>query len=330
MTEIDPRQVIRAFPKADAANAEVDDLAHVEFDRPDLPWLFTPAGPDAAGAWCRGSRSSSPSGATSTGASSAARCARRADPPRSAAAARRRLGLGARAGHGRQGADRRDRADARAAARARPTPRTTCRGSSARGASTSTRYVACVVPTFLAGAQAGLGLHADHDARARLGHRGRLHGRRPGDMVALPVYYSWSFATGEDGNFESLARKLQARGGAARRRPPTGRRDAPWPAARARRGRPRRRNRRQRPRRVAAGPAEERARGAVADRGRPALGATSRRAHREAQQRRRPGACAGPGTAAGRSAAYGSNHARQPRMETEAPAAARSRRGSAS
>ena len=27
----------------------MDDLAHVEFDRPDFPWLFTPAGPDAAG-----------------------------------------------------------------------------------------------------------------------------------------------------------------------------------------------------------------------------------------------------------------------------------------
>ena len=49
VTEIDPRQVIRAFPKADVVNAEVDDLVHVEFDRPDLPWLFTPAGPDATG-----------------------------------------------------------------------------------------------------------------------------------------------------------------------------------------------------------------------------------------------------------------------------------------
>ena len=57
VTEIDPRQVIRAFPKADAVDAEVDDLVHVEFDRPDLPWLFTPAGPDGQGASCPGSRS---------------------------------------------------------------------------------------------------------------------------------------------------------------------------------------------------------------------------------------------------------------------------------
>ena len=45
VTEIDPRQVIRTFPKP-TRTAEVDDLVHVEFDRPELPWLFTPAGPD--------------------------------------------------------------------------------------------------------------------------------------------------------------------------------------------------------------------------------------------------------------------------------------------
>ena len=49
VTEIDRRQVIRTHPKAGVANVEIDDLVHVELDRPDLPWLFTPTGPDAAG-----------------------------------------------------------------------------------------------------------------------------------------------------------------------------------------------------------------------------------------------------------------------------------------
>ena len=49
VTEIDARQVIRTYPKADAHNTEVDDLVQVEFDRPELPWLFTPAAPDADG-----------------------------------------------------------------------------------------------------------------------------------------------------------------------------------------------------------------------------------------------------------------------------------------
>ena len=49
VTEIDARQVIRTYPKADAHNTEVDDLVQVEFDRPELPWLFTPAAPDGDG-----------------------------------------------------------------------------------------------------------------------------------------------------------------------------------------------------------------------------------------------------------------------------------------
>ena len=70
-----------------------------------------------------------------------------------------------------------------------------------------THYAACVVPTFLAGAQAGFGLRR-HDPGAGLGLKNDSWGRsqRHG---ALPVYYSWSFGTAEEGNFESLARKLR-------------------------------------------------------------------------------------------------------------------------
>ena len=46
---LDPRQIIRRFPSPGTANAEPSDLAHVEFDAPDLPWQFTPTGPDGQG-----------------------------------------------------------------------------------------------------------------------------------------------------------------------------------------------------------------------------------------------------------------------------------------
>jgi hypothetical protein len=49
VTEIDRSQVIRTLPRPEIHDAEIEDLVHVEFDRPDLPWLFTPTGPDAAG-----------------------------------------------------------------------------------------------------------------------------------------------------------------------------------------------------------------------------------------------------------------------------------------
>jgi hypothetical protein len=42
---IDPRHVVRTEPKDSTPNFEPNYLAGIEFDTPDLPWLFTPAGP---------------------------------------------------------------------------------------------------------------------------------------------------------------------------------------------------------------------------------------------------------------------------------------------
>ena len=144
-------------------------------------------------------------------------------------------------------------------------------------------------------------------------------------MVELPVYFSWSFTTGEDGNFESLARKLKpavAPPGVGRRRV-----DAthPWPPACARRA--------DDPGAeiVVEGPVvspqkpEDCARGALAERGGPALGRTSvtEELVDEAQpaptsRRTRPTR----GAAAGRPAACTARTTRGSRgIETEEPAA---------
>lgn len=209
VTEIDPRQVIRAFPKADAVDAEVDDLAHVEFDRPDLPWLFTPAGPDAAGRlvpWIT-----------------------------LVVAERRHVDWGERRGSARAARIRRDQlqplgdawawAHAQvmgakgATAEAEPTlARRLGEGNAAgnlsrlicpRRLDDRTAYVACVVPTFLAGAQAALGLTPVATLAPAWGAATDFTAGDPLDMVPLPVFYSWRFGTAEEGNFESLARKLR-------------------------------------------------------------------------------------------------------------------------
>ena len=137
-------------------------------------------------------------------------------------------------------------------------------------------------------------------------------------MVALPVYYSWSFGTAEEGNFESLARKLRpavAPPGVGRRRV-----DAthPWPGLGARRRRSRaRRSSSHGPVVSPQKPETEPAR-AVADRGGAALGAGGDRdACREAQSRRRAGARAESGPAARRSAAV-RRHARTPAAHRDA------------
>lgn len=225
---IDARQVIRTFPKADTANAEVDDLAHVEFDRPDLPWLFTPAGPDANGhlvPWIT-----------------------------LVVAERRYLEWGERRGTVRVARIRRDQlqplGDAWAWAHAQvmgakpatpeAEPTITRRLSEANAAfnlsrlicprrlAAHTEYVACVVPTFLAGVQAALGLTPIATLAPAWGTVENFSGGDPLDRVTLPVFFSWEFATAEEGNFESLARKLRpavAPPGVGRRRVDT---THPW------------------------------------------------------------------------------------------------------
>ncbi|MEW6736738.1 MAG: hypothetical protein AB1489_35945, partial [Acidobacteriota bacterium] len=49
VTGIDPRQIIRTDPPQLATNFEPNYFPAIEFDRPDLPWLFTPARGDNQG-----------------------------------------------------------------------------------------------------------------------------------------------------------------------------------------------------------------------------------------------------------------------------------------
>ena len=89
-----------------------------------------------------------------------------------------------------------------------------------------TSYVACVVPTFLAGAQAGLGLTPTHDARPRVGHGGRLRGRRPDEHGRAAGLLLVELHDRGGRELREPRPQAQARGRAARRRPPTRRRDA--------------------------------------------------------------------------------------------------------
>lgn len=228
VTEIDARQVIRAFPTRDSGTAEPDDLAHVEFDRPDLPWLFTPCGPDAWG--------------------------RLVPWVTLVVTERRHLEWGSRRGTTRRARIRRDQlqplGDAWAWAHAQvmgakpPDDRTAPTLGQRLGESNAahnlsrlvcprrlgphTAYVACVVPTFLAGVRSGLGLTPPTTLAPAWGTPKDFAGGDPSDLVELPVYFAWSFSTGDEGNFESLARKLEpavAPPGVGRRRVDASR---PW------------------------------------------------------------------------------------------------------
>jgi len=216
--EIDPRQVIRVYPKADAADAEVEDFVQIEFDRPDLPWMFTPAGQDAAGRlmpWIT-----------------------------LVVVERAHIRWGKRRGSARDAEIRRDQLQSLAGAWAWAHAQVMGAKSSGppleqrlsatnaahnlsrlicpRRLQPFTQYVACVVPTFRCGADAGLGLKpATQTLEPSWGSTADFDSGDPAAMVPLPVYFSWEFATGEQGNFESLARLLKpavAPAGVGRRR----------------------------------------------------------------------------------------------------------------
>ena len=66
-----------------------------------------------------------------------------------------------------------------------------------------TSYLACVVPSTLLGVQAGLGLPLDAGPSIAMAWTAGA-----GADVVLPVYYSWTFSTGDDGDFKSLVQRL--------------------------------------------------------------------------------------------------------------------------
>src|SRR5262245_18426907 len=73
----------------------------------------------------------------------------------------------------------------------------------------ATDYLACVVPTFELGRLAGLGDDITAEEEGRLRPAWTLGEALT--FVELPVFHSWEFATGPNGDFQSLAMLLRAR-----------------------------------------------------------------------------------------------------------------------
>jgi hypothetical protein len=202
---ISASQVVRTDPIDGAVGVEPNYFAQIEFDRPDLPWLFTPAAAvgerlrpwivlvvlDAEGTATCTVRSGSPLPVLSVSADAAAALP---DLTSSYLWAHAQvilpdgvnldqvLGIGG-------------------------DPRLTIsRLMCPRHLAPNRWYVAAVVPAFNVGRLAGLGLPVAPADEAQL---------QPawvgGAAVDLPVYYSWRFRTGEDADFERLARQLTGR-----------------------------------------------------------------------------------------------------------------------
>jgi hypothetical protein len=200
---LDPAQVIATVPKPATQDFEPNYLAAAVLDSPELPWLFspdaTPTVDNPAGRvrpWLclvvvrREAAELVPAGTRPLPTLRLAEA--RGEVPNLAeswAWAHAQL-TGTDAGV--------------TAALAGPREHTQARLLCPRRLAPKTSYLACIVPAFAAGRQAGLGEPVTAGTEP-------AWGASVAGQLELPVYYSWEFACGGAGDFESLVRRLRPR-----------------------------------------------------------------------------------------------------------------------
>lgn len=189
---VDPAQIIRRYPSPGSITAEETFHAHIEFDRPELPWAFSAETPGPKmRPWLTlvalevGEAEWEPAtpGSAAVLSVDADRLPNLAD---AWAMAHAQVAGGP--------------ASTSARLSSAHAPQNLSRLLASRVLTQNTAYVAVLVPTTNAGVAAGL----DLPAPAALDHAWR----RTDGRVRLPVYDRWEFRTAPDGDFPRLARRL--------------------------------------------------------------------------------------------------------------------------
>lgn len=204
---IEPRQVLRITPASGARDAEPDFFPAIEFDAPDLPWSYSPLVPSGTRVlpWIALAIIEQQPGVTVTPGQQGqspwilrlpADVARRELPDLTDSWAWAHAQVACE--NTAQIAD----------TLANHPDRTLSRLTAARRLLPFRAYVACVVPAFLAGRIAGLGDDPTGNPLLVSGHEPAWDAANP--ATELPVYYTWSFRTGEAGDFELIAQRLHA------------------------------------------------------------------------------------------------------------------------
>ena len=212
VTGIDPQQVVRTEPRHLATDFEPNYFPAIEFDRPDFPWLFTPAKAN-----CRRQVASValPGGRAQTGRRHAAH-----RPQSAAAGARNQRACSPE--H-----ELPDLSESWAWAHAQVTGSPAgCRfAETIVGGRPSADRIAVVVsaPARSADGLSGLcGACVRAGTQSRPGFTDSTRGRKRTEagldvgaqspsQVTLPVYFHWEFRTGTGGDFEALVELLEAR-----------------------------------------------------------------------------------------------------------------------
>jgi hypothetical protein len=210
VTAIDPRQIVRVQPRHLTTNFESNFFPLIEFDRPDFPWLFTPAKPGSGERlrpWiCLVVVRKRP-GVTLGGSATSPLSVLEFTSP--VAEDLPDLDESWAWAHAQVVGSATDTVPALRGVIERAPARTVSRLICPRRLDPDVAYIACVVPAFDVGRRAALGFAIAEQELTQLAPAWRLD--QPTKPFQLPVFYSWEFTTGPEGDFESLVRDLKPR-----------------------------------------------------------------------------------------------------------------------
>ena len=212
VTGIDPQQVVRTEPRHLATDFEPNYFPAVEFDRPDFPWLFTPAKANTTGQlrpWLCLVVVRKQDGVRLRVDRTLPLPVLEITAPAQPAREVPDLSESWAWAHA-QVTGSQPQAGALQAALAGDPALTVSRVLCPRRLDPLTEYLACVVPTFELGRKAGLGLPIQAADENSLQPAWDSGAQAP-SQVTLPVYFHWEFRTGTGGDFEALVRLLTVR-----------------------------------------------------------------------------------------------------------------------
>ena len=210
---IDANQIVRTDPRAGSIDFESNCFPAIEFDRPDFPWLFTPAkanGDSKLRPWLCLVVIRRQAGVTLGNVPGALLPVLQIAAPANPSLELPDLKDSWAWAHTQAAATGSSSAEIAAALTTDPAlslSRLIC----PRALAADTDYIACVVPTFELGRRAGLGMAIGDDdimTNVALAAAWTLQPNMP-LPVRLPVYFSWEFRTGPGGDFAALAQKLR-------------------------------------------------------------------------------------------------------------------------
>ena len=212
VTGIDPQQVVRTEPRHQATDFEPNYFPAIEFDRPDFPWLFTPAQANADGnlrPWLCLVVVRKQDGVTLRAGRNLLLPVLEINPPARFENELPDLSDSWAWAHAQVAGSRRDAGSLQQSLGGDPAL-TVSRLLCPRRLDPLTEYLACVVPAFELGRKAGLGLPVQPDDEKELKSAWTMEEPFPLQMT-LPVYFHWEFRTGTGGDFEALVESLEAR-----------------------------------------------------------------------------------------------------------------------